>query len=67
MKKHILPPIILIALLLTSCEEKKNAFETLDACIAEQKKKFGKEHTPGDNSQCVERFMIPKETNPYLQ
>ena len=67
MKKHIIPPIILIALLLASCEEKKNAFETLDACIAEQKKKFGKEHSPGDNSQCVERFMTPKETNPYLQ
>jgi hypothetical protein len=58
--------VVLLLVFLTGCQEKTD-LDKGHECIEEQKKKFGKDYSPGDAGPCISKYWLPKETNPYLK
>jgi len=55
-----------VAALVSGCTEPTD-FQKWEACVAEQKKKFGDRYSEGDSVPCTEKYLFNvKETNPYL-
>lgn len=61
--------ILMVPMVLTSCQEEMNDIEKGEACIEEQKKKFGKDYSPADAGPCIRKYWYPngEDTNPYLK
>ena len=58
--------LVFLGLFLTACQEKTDLEKGYE-CIEEQKKKFGEHYTDGDAAPCIDKYWMPKETNPHLK